>query len=232
MSQKSVPSNPPKTLTDSVYNLLRHDIIEGVHKPDSKLRIEFLKSTYEVGATPIREALSRLSSDGFVRTEGQRGFRVTPISAKDLSDITELRIMLEQKAMQSSFEQGDDNWESGIVTAFFHLTKAEKNKNADNILQWERRNKEFHESLISACTSQWLLRFYKIIYDQHKRYRNISLKSPATASRDLHAEHTRIYEAAMSRDIKTACDETELHIRRTADISQDILQEHLNAQAD
>lgn len=215
----------PKTLTDAVYMQIRNDIIDGQLAPDSKLRIEHMKSSYNVGATPIREALSRLSSDGFVHTEGQRGFRVTPVSINDLLEITELRIMLELKALTQSIEAGDDDWESRIVTTFFRLSKTESGTKIDNMELWEQRNREFHEALLSACSSQWLLRFYRIIYDQHKRYRNISI-TESLAIRTLHEEHQRIYDAVLARDNKTACAETEQHIRKTADISISWLKKH------
>lgn len=221
----------PKTMTDSVYHRIREDIIQGRHAPESKLKIEELKKTYGVGATPIREALSRLSSDGFVITEGQRGFKSAPISIKDLQDVTDLRVMLESKALAKSIEQGDDNWESRVVAAFYQLTKAEHNKTADNLELWEQRNQEFHEALISACTSDWLIRFYRVLYDQHKRYRNISITSSSKINkgRNLHAEHQRIYDAAIARDIKTACAESEDHIRKTATVSLQVLEERMKS---
>ena len=105
----------PRTLTDYVYGQLREDIIQGKLAPDSKLKIEHLRNAYDVGATPLREALSRLSSDGFVITEGQRGFRVTPISPEDLEDVTDLRITLELQALRKSLLSGGDDWESRVV---------------------------------------------------------------------------------------------------------------------
>ncbi len=218
-----------RTMTDSVYHRIREDIIQGKHAPESKLKIEQLKKTYGVGATPIREALSRLSSDGFVITEGQRGFKSAPISIKDLQDVTDLRVMLESKALKKSIQQGDDNWESRVVAAFYQLTKAENNKSADNLEIWEQRNQEFHEALISACTSAWLIRFYRVLYDQHKRYRNISITSSSKINkgRDLHAEHQRIYDAAIARDVETACHESEDHIRKTAIVSLKVLEERM-----
>lgn len=220
----------PKTLTDSVYSQIREDIIRGKHAPETKLKIEQLKKSYGVGATPIREALSRLSSDGFVVNEGQRGFKSAPISTKDLLDVTELRVMLELKALKKSIEQGDDIWESRVVAAFYQLTKAEKNKSSENIDIWEQRNRDFHEALISACTSDWLIRFYNVLYDQHKRYRNISINSTDTINkdRDLHAEHQRIYDAAIARDADAACAEAENHIRKTAEVSLKVLQERMH----
>src|SRR5690606_40721343 len=98
----SIPGTPspfdkdtrPKTLTDQAYMMLRADVIAGRLKPGAKLRVEQLRGQYEVGATPLREALSRLSADGFVISEGQRGFRVVPMSVADLQDITNVRILI------------------------------------------------------------------------------------------------------------------------------------------
>ncbi len=216
-----------KTLTDQVYHQIRRDIIEGTIAPDSKLHIEQLKKQYDVGATPIREALSRLSSDGFVITQGQRGFQAAPVSALDLADVTELRIMLEKRALRKSIELGDDQWESRVVATFYQLTKAEQNKDTIDAEEWEMRNRDFHHALISSCSSVWLTRFYNLLYDQHKRYRNLSLAANAKADtkRDLHAEHQRIFDAALARDADTACAEAEIHIRKTAEVTLAVMQQ-------
>ena len=114
----------PKTLTDQAYQLLREDIVHGKFKAGEKLGIEFLKRTYEVGATPLREALYQLSADGFVHVQGQRGFRVADMSLTELADITDLRVVLEGMALTQSIQNSDDDWESRVVAAFHHLTKA------------------------------------------------------------------------------------------------------------
>lgn len=216
----------PKTLTDYVYGQLRADIISGKLAPKSKLKIEHLRTEYRVGATPLREALSRLSSDGFVITEGQRGFRVSPISPEDLDDVTELRVTLELKALRNSLQHGKDDWESRVVATYYQLSKIEELDLFANLEVWEQRNHDFHWALISACTSKWLLHFYHILYDQHKRYRNISLVANL-GQRDVRREHQRIYDAALARDVDTACREVEAHIRQTADVTKVFLLEQL-----
>ena len=85
----------PKTLVEGAYQRLRRDIIEGVHPPGEKLRVEHLKDQYEVGAGTLREALLLLVTDALVVAQGQRGFRVAPISIEDFEDITRTRILLE-----------------------------------------------------------------------------------------------------------------------------------------
>ena len=67
--------------------------------PGEKLRIEHMKDDYGVGGATLREALSLLISDALVVSQGQRGFRVAPVSLEDLADITETRVMLEGEAL-------------------------------------------------------------------------------------------------------------------------------------
>ncbi len=213
-----------KTLTDRAYHRLREDIIHGRFRPAEKLRIERLKQTYDVGATPLREALYRLTADGLVDVQGQRGFNVADISAEELEDLTNLRVTLENMALTQSVQLGDDNWESRVVATFYHLSKAEERAEPD-IGEWERRNRDFHLALVSCCPSKWLMRFYETLYDQHKRYRNIA-RIYDNSRRDVHAEHAAICEAALARNIEKLCEANELHIRRTAEVTHRVLLEN------
>lgn len=204
-----------KTLFESVYNRIRDDIIHGKLTPDSKLRIEELREKYEISASPLREALNRLAGEGFVNVIGQRGFSVAPVSLDDLHDITRMRIHLECEALSESIEKGDDTWEANILASCHRLSKATGMRETD-FPEWEKRNNEFHEALIAACTSPWLLRFRHTLYEQHKRYRVISVIAH-DESRDVNAEHEAIKNAALDRDATLACDMARQHIQRTED---------------
>lgn len=214
-------NNATKTLVESAYNRLRTDIIEGQLPPDSKLRIEELRNQYETGASPLREALNRLAGEGFVTVEGQRGFRVSPVSLDDLKDLTRMRILLECEALRESIKLGDDNWEANVIASFHRLAKAEDSRDKD-FSEWEQRNDEFHETLVSASTSPWLLKFRHILYEQHKRYRLLAILAH-DESRDLLAEHTAIKDAAIAHDAKAACKATEHHIMATLQTDEEVL---------
>jgi len=68
------------TLASAVYDRLKADILQGRLTPDQKLKIEELSSFYETGASPLREALNRLSAEGLVSRSDQRGFNVAPLA--------------------------------------------------------------------------------------------------------------------------------------------------------
>ena len=69
-----------RSLTIRAYSKLRAQIISGALAPGQRLKVETLRDLLEVGATPIREALSLLTSDGLVERLDKRGFRVSEVS--------------------------------------------------------------------------------------------------------------------------------------------------------
>lgn len=207
----------PRTLVESAYLQVRRDIIEGKLAPGQKLRVEHLKDDYGVGAGTLREALSLLLSDALVLAEGQRGFRVAPISLADIDDITRTRIHLETEALRHSIESGDDDWEASLVAAYHKLTRVESRlgERANSAIhEWDLRNREFHEVLIGACNSRWTRYLLGLLYRQHERYRHLTM-ARGKVPRDVHAEHEAIFEAAMARNGKLASELLEEHIRFT-----------------
>ncbi|MCC7411145.1 MAG: FCD domain-containing protein [Gammaproteobacteria bacterium] len=203
-----------KTLAERAHRQIRADIIAGRFQPDDKLRIEELRDTYSIGASPLREALSRLAAEGLVVAIGQRGFRVAPVSLEELRDITRVRILLEIEALKDSVVHGDDAWEAAVVAAFHRLSKIDTSQ-PGMTAQYESRNHDFHESLVAACRSPLLRRYRAAVYDQHKRYRILSLQDEPRQGRDLQHEHRAILDAILARDVATACAAAELHILTT-----------------
>lgn len=220
----------PKTLVEGAYRRLRRNIVEGVHPPGEKLRVEHLKEQYDVGAGTLREALQLLVTDALVVAQGQRGFRVAPISLKDFEDITRTRVLIETEALRQSIALGDDDWEGRVLAAFHRLSRAEErlDDEASAREDWEERNRVFHEVLISACPSRWIQHFQQILYRQSERYRRLSLfRNPIP--RDVHAEHQLLCDATVARDSEAACKVLTEHILRTLDAVRHMPTEFLNA---
>ena len=85
-------------LSDRAYERIRHDIISCVLAPGMEISETRLCSQYRIGKAPVRMALNRLAHDGLVRAIPRRGYRVAPITVKDVHDVFELRLMLEPAA--------------------------------------------------------------------------------------------------------------------------------------
>lgn len=212
------------TLIEKAYGALKNDIIRGRHRPREKLRVEHLKREYGVSGSTLREALTMLIADRLVIFEGQRGFRVKPVSAEELIDLNRIRILLEKEAIRQSIARGDDEWEANVVSSFHMLGRATKafaeNLEDEAILEeWERRHRAFHLSLIAAAPSEWLRHLVTLSYQQYERYRHLFLvvAQEFYKERDAEAEHAAILEAVLARDADAAARLIEEHVTRSID---------------
>ena len=203
-----------RTLTEQTYAELRADIIEGRLMPGSKLRVEHLRQTYAVGAGTLREALTRLVSDALVSAEGQRGFRVSPIAIDDLEDLTRLRVHIETNALRESIRHGDDAWRARLRAVFEELSAEEQPLKQSNRGRWEVLNLRFHETLLDGRPSPWAKKVLKLLSRHIERYRSFAIELPG-AVRDVHAEHTEIFELALSGQDARAALALEAHICAT-----------------
>ena len=209
----------PATLASSVHASLRNDLLRGVFRPGEKLAIDALCSRYGIGATPLREALNRLSAEDLVVRADQRGFRVAPVSLSDLEELTKTLCWIGSLALRESIRNGDAAWEEAIVLAAHRLARVPR-EGADGYSsfnpEWERLHRAYHLALIAACGSHWLIDFYAMLLDRNTRYRYLAF-ADASEQRDTEQEHRAITDAVLARDADRAAAEAEAHIRRTAE---------------
>ena len=200
------------TLFQSTFARIRSDIIFGTLPPGRKLRLEDLHSAYGASVPTLREVLNRLTSEGLVVSEDQRGFAVAPISAANLRELASLRKLVELHALEQSFRNGTVDWEAEVVAAHYKLGHMEQRliagEPADRT-EWKRCDFGFHQTLIGACGSDELLAVHRAVFDKYLRYQMIFLTFRGeVASR----EHRALLDAALARDFATARDVLERHI--------------------
>ena len=201
LAEPDVGPKEKKTATaiESTYATLRDRILRGSHPQGSRLHLETLKSSLGVSGSTLREALTRLIGDRLVVAEGQKGFKVAPMSLCDLDDLTSARITLETTAIVESINLGGGDWEDQLVISFRRLARAQERVEAnpgEAFDAWEARNQEFHNA---------------------ERYRRLSgTQGPIPV--EVHEEHKTIFEAAIARDANQAVLVLSQHIRRSANV--------------
>jgi DNA-binding GntR family transcriptional regulator len=208
------------TLASSVYDQLRDDLLSGRLKPGEKLRAEYLRERYNVGNSPIREALNRLSADGLVVREDQKGFHVSSVSKEDLAELVKTRCWLEETALRESISNRNVEWEERLVLAFHRVSRVPRSANERSYArnpEWERLHADFHRVMISACGSRWLLAFCDQLRDQADRYRQLAA-SASFRQRNEGDEHRAIMDAAINGDPDLAVELLKSHYSRTLEI--------------
>jgi len=216
------------TLASTAYGRLRREIIAVEIPPGSRLHTRQLCARYDMGLSPIREALSRLSSEGLVRQSDQRGFMVTPLTEADLDALTRTRCWLNETGLRESIAHGDSAWEEAVIVSFHRLSKVPRfiGDDAARNPAWDAAHLLFHATLVSACRSPWLVGFCQQLFDAFERYRNLSAFT--AAARPGHVdEHRAIMEAAVARDADAAC----TLLRQHFELSVTLVRQHLAVQS-
>jgi DNA-binding GntR family transcriptional regulator len=211
------------SVTQSAYTRLRELILTGEIPPGEKILLKVLSTQLQVNLSALREALSRLSAEGLVVAEPQRGFRAAPFSLEDLRHLSEARIEIETSCLRQAIDKGDLGWEGRVADAAHQLARLSgkiRNETGGISCEWALAHDRLHFALCSGCDNTWMLRIREMLYTQSERYR--SLAGPlAGGTRDIDAEHREIVDASLARDALAACALLAAHLRSTAEILMD-----------
>ncbi len=215
---KSLSGSGDQSATHRTYMMLRRMIVTGVIGPGEKLKIEGLRKRLETGASPIREALSLLTSDNLVERIDQRGFRASPISRENFEEILGLRCALEDMALRQSIAKRNQAWEERVVLSHHHMTRGQGSGDE----AFEDLHKAFHMTLLELCEGPILRKFCSQLYDLNIRYRYLAGQSDQYKRRDVSSEHRDIMDAAISGDADLASDHLLSHYRKTGAFLADL----------
>ena len=214
---KHAEAQSADTLSERAAALIQRDILTGRLAPGSRLGIMDLAGDYGMGATPVREGLSRLVARQLVVALGQRGFRVAPVSESDLRDITCMRVVVEQEALSLSMKLGRDDWEAGIVAALHRMQRYVErtgSKFTEGAEEFDALHKGFHTSLLAACGSPRLLAAHSDLYDQAYRYRRVMMRK-FESGKVFVQSHRDLADCVLARDQRRAPPMLEQHLKST-----------------
>lgn len=202
----------------NIETVMREQIVSGAFPPASRLRMDDLKARFDVGYSPIREALSRLIGEGLVEFEPNRGFRVAGLSRQDLEDIAVTRIAVETAGLKRAIERGDDRWEANVVAAMHRYRRRSQDAFDDDesLRAWEVAHDELHAALISACGSPRLTALQRRLQEQHLRYRRL-IVVPEVSPETHIEEHEQLVAVTLDRNVDAAVRHIERHMMITVE---------------
>lgn len=162
------------TYDNSIFHVLEKRLTTNEFSHGAKLRAEILRAEFGCSASTVREVLFRLATDGLVNFQQQRGFRVPDLSPTKLIELTHMRILLEGEGAVLSIRKGGVAWEARLTASHHKLSHIEKRIHsredpAELVDIWFSSEKEFHQTLISACGSRTLKQMHSLIYSQFRQ---------------------------------------------------------------
>ncbi|MCF7646045.1 GntR family transcriptional regulator [Bacillus subtilis] len=204
------------------YLALKNDILMLKIAPNFPLKIKLLQETYGFGATPLREALSRLEGEHLVQLVPNKGYFTAPASYEEFVELYTNRKQFRKHLLEESILYGDADWEENIVATHYRLSRKVSPANEictpEEYNSWVQAHDAFDQALISAHRSPWMHRF-NVQLTQHIRRqgRAFLMIMPETAPQDFSVAatqspalrylyaieiYTELKDAALSRNSK------------------------------
>lgn len=205
---KIMESDEYLPLRDVVFKTLRQAILKGDMEPGERLMEITLANKLGVSRTPIREAIRKLELEGLVHMVPRKGAIVASISEKDMRDVLEVRVTLEELAVKLAIQNME---ESDIDQLRRAAKKFESAVIARDIVDIVEADVMFHDVIYNRTNNGRLIQIINNLREQMYRYRLEYVKDARTHS-ILISEHQDIITALEKRDVDEAKNAVRQHI--------------------
>ncbi|WP_236792142.1 GntR family transcriptional regulator [Amycolatopsis sp. GM8] len=193
---------------DKSLEQIRSMVISGELLPGEKVQQSALAERLGVSRIPVREALSKLHSEGVLDHRPNTGYTVARFNSEDLSEIYLMRRLLETVLLKSAdLAQVDLRT---LQDLHKKMMTAAKNHNPDEFQHW---NKKFHFEIFTASPLQVVLQELERLWYMSGFYRSMYLYEPETTSITIQ-EHQGIIEAVKAGDVKALIKRSDAHRSR------------------
>ena len=195
MNSKSI------SLSNSVYIQIKELILTNRLRPSVKLTHDSLAETLNVSRTPVREALERLTQEGFVQRLARRGYFVSEISEKEAQELYEMRRALELFALNLSFDHGFLDKDLDPLEGF--MDKYKENLDSGRTRDRMVIDRNFHLRLASISGNEILQRTLEQVFERlllKRRVDGYFMDRGYVA----HADHLKIIQALRRRNREVA----------------------------
>jgi DNA-binding GntR family transcriptional regulator len=189
----------PETMVDGITERLRQAIITGAIRPRERIRVADLERKFGVSHIPIREALRRLQSEGFVEVSPRRTTIAAGVDLNDLANIYDLRRIIEIEIGRRSVSRMTKDDVEAVRRA---LASFQEVANDPSSAQFWERHRNFHWALLAPAANPTVKRVLDYLWQSSERYVRLFVSTFATMDTvmDLHVE---LYEACTGGDLTT-----------------------------
>ena len=208
--QSAEPRHQLSTV-EYVVERIREGLKQGTYVGGQRLIEADLTEQYGASRTSVREAIRRLSAEGLISIEHNRGAIVPILTEADLVNIYEVREALESMSARLAAKNAVAESKSRLNVAFNALLAAQT---AGDVKQYSDANECFHDLIIKLSNNPHLVRLTSQLNIPIYRYRFQSMLNPSAVSESM-KEHEAIFKAILANDAESAEAAMKLHIQRS-----------------
>lgn len=203
------------SLVNQIYDIVKERIVSLQLKQGEKIDVQKLAKEFGVSQTPIRDALNRLSQNSLVNTRARVGYYVVDLSAKDITEIYDLRKMFECYALQSAIE----NIKFNELRQLRRKMEKIQRETDERTTEFNETDKEIHSLIIKNSNNKRLQSLFSQIYD----FARISISMGIKRGRSL-KEHIALIGALQEKDLARADGILKEHINNSRDDAIKVLE--------
>jgi len=202
-----------RVLADWVTASLREAILHGYFEPGEKLDQDRIAEELEVSRTPVREAMRRLESEGFVEVRPHHGAFIAKVSQQDIREVYEIRRLLEAEVVRQVTPLMP---ESVLDELDRSLTETEVQFEAGDSAQHFESDVYFHETLAGFVENELLKEVLDGLTNRISIVRRFAQLQPGPHLVESFKEHRAILQAMRQRDSEEAAERMGLHLVNSA----------------
>ncbi|WP_374656514.1 GntR family transcriptional regulator [Dongia sp.] len=199
-----------RTMAEEVADVLRGRILSGRLRAGLPIRQEHVAKELGVSRIPLREALSQLAAEGFVTLVAHKGAVVAPLSAAEVEELFELRLVLEDRLLTRAIPR---------LTAedFAALDRLiEESMTPKGLKRWGEFNWRLHETMYLPAARPVTLKLLKRVHDNIDRYLRLEIALSTEGRQRGYREHRELVELCRAGDVAGARALLAVHIGTTA----------------
>ena len=206
---------------DVVFQTLRQAILRGELKPGERLMEIHLAQKLGVSRTPVREAIHKLELEGLVLMIPRKGAVVAEITLRDLEEVLEVRMALEELAVRSACRRINKEQ----LAELRELAESFKAAlSGEDVSAYVEADVALHDAIYAATGNSRLVQMLSNLREQMYRYRMEYLKDRGAHTR-LAMEHEEILTALENRDEAAAVKSMRFHVEQ----QKEHIAQHLNS---
>jgi len=197
------PINATLSLRDQAYAMLRQAIADAdIYQSREEIRLDerVLSESLGVSRTPVREAMTLLEQEGFLRMVPRRGIYIVRKSKREIVEMIQMWAALESMAARLATLHATDEEIARLRHMFDDFRDSTP---AEHIAEYSDANIAFHQAIVELSKSQIILDTIKNIFVHVRAIRRMTISQSDRASRSI-VDHLRIIEALEKRDTELA----------------------------
>ncbi|MQY12751.1 hypothetical protein SRB5_28900 [Streptomyces sp. RB5] len=209
----AAPVKPPPA-AERVYVHVKEAVLDRRYEGGMLLTEGELAEAVGVSRTPVREALLRLEAEGLIKLYPKKGALVLPVSAQEIADVVETRMLVEEHAVRKAVPAP-----AGLLARLTELLESLKaNVASGDLREAARLDRCFHAEIVRSSGNEILVRLYDQLRDRQLRMGVEILRAhPGRLRRNIE-EHTEILEALRAGDADAAVAAVHGHVGSVAEL--------------